>query len=573
MLSYLFTSSLLLFIFALGYFVFLRQSPALPLRRRVLLFGLMGILFLPLFPAPSLDWLVGEVPNPVAQIESWQQENALAQLPQPFDLTVEQGETMEEAIYQLAVERQPFWEDPFELAMVLYGLGVFFLLLRLGSGLFRLVRLHRRSTSTGAGDIRILAGGGEAFTFGATVYLSQAVYDSPDLEVILTHERAHAAQWHTFDALLAEVMRALFWFHPMAWWLREQVQLNLEYLADAAVLAAGYEKKDYQLSLVAHQQGVDFRTSLLPQFAAKGLKRRIQMMSFRAGSQVRSWVVTAGLVLVALVAFTVTNGKAQSVDTNNQAGDTTVPNTNFDVLYDGEPHELNIYFKRLPFPAEVAMIREELKYFYNRDFSVFQDCTDQAGTFTFGISTPNQVTHQVKFAAGEETTLPWRIQINKDGKGGSGGAVFRPQPLPEGAPDTDIFYRLDGAWVSVEITPDSPYTAKDLNAPPLPVAINCQLGLTPNNHGDFNIGKISTVTPIANSTPEEYVNSYIKGYEEGSGATTTGVKYFLSEKEVDWQEFYRQAIAPNQLLTLARRMGRDETLFVARLDPARVIGQ
>ncbi|MEM6769652.1 MAG: M56 family metallopeptidase, partial [Bacteroidota bacterium] len=292
MLPYFITSSLLLFLFALGYFVFQRQAPTLALRRRVLLLGLLGVALLPLLPSPTSFDLWGDQ-HPMEQIATWERDLAVDQLAEvPFEgLVVCADETMEEAIYALAEERQPFWRNPIELMLVIYGVGVLLFLIRMLGGLLRLGRLHRSSERTGDGKVRLLPGGTDAFTFGNTVYLSQTIYDSPEAEVILTHERAHAAQWHTFDALLAEAMRAAFWFHPMAWWLRVQVQLNLEYLADAAVLAAGYDKRDYQLSLVAHQQGVDFRTSLLPQFAAKGLKRRIQMMGFRAGSQVRSLVV------------------------------------------------------------------------------------------------------------------------------------------------------------------------------------------------------------------------------------------------------------------------------------------
>ncbi len=565
MLSYLFTSSVLLLVVALGYFIFLRQAPALALRRRVLLLGIFGAALIPLCPPPNLSPEIISA-QPVHQsLSEFTQHYEAYTSSEPISPTID-------APNNTLRTSTTFWY-PGKSLIALYLLGVLLLLSRIGIGLIRIISMRRKSFAAAENNVRILKEGNQAFTFGTTVYLSESVYYASDREVILTHERAHAQQWHTFDALLAEILRAVFWFHPMAWWLREQVQLNLEYLADAAVLGAGYDKRDYQLSLVAHQQGVDLRTSLLPQFAAKGLKRRIQMMGFRAGSQVRSWLATAGLVACTLLAFMVSEGKAQDIAADATAASSSVPNTDFGVLTNNEPHELDIFFKRLPSPLEVAALRQRLQVFYNRDFYIFHDCTDPAGTVTFGIGMPNKMTHQVKIAPGERTELPRRFQLKQDGEGGSGGAVFRPSPLPTDAPEGDVVYRLDGKWASISLNPNQPYTEQDFTAKPLSASLNCQLGLTADNAASFSIGRHSTTTPLQDSTPEEYVNSYIKGFAEGSGTKTVGIAFFLAEEEVSLTEFYAKAKADNQLLTVARRMNTSETYFVIRLDPVKIIGQ
>lgn len=309
MLSYLFTAALLLFAFSLGYYLFLRQQPTLPFRRRVLLLGIAGALLLPFCPAPPVaDFL--SAGNPVTKITEWQEGQLAPMTEAPFEIDPAAPVlTQALAIDDIMADHNSVLHNPAKLMILAYLLGVLLLLGRIALGLNRLRKLHRSSRASGEADVRLLADGGEAFTFRRTVYLSESVYYSADAAVILAHERTHAGEWHTFDALLAEAMRAVLWFHPLAWWVRDQVQLNLEYLADAAVLRAGYDKRAYQMSLVAHQQGTDLRTSLLPQYAAKGLKRRIKMMAFRAGSPVRSRLFCGGLVFACFATFALTNGE------------------------------------------------------------------------------------------------------------------------------------------------------------------------------------------------------------------------------------------------------------------------
>ncbi len=99
-----------------------------------------------------------------------------------------------------------------------------------------------------------------------------------DLQQILAHESEHVRQWHSADLLLAELQRIALWFNPFAWVHQRLVQVNLEYLADRAVLAGGYEKKEYQLNLLKTAlQTHEF--PLTNSFAQSLLKKRIKMMN------------------------------------------------------------------------------------------------------------------------------------------------------------------------------------------------------------------------------------------------------------------------------------------------------
>ena len=56
------------------------------------------------------------------------------------------------------------------------------------------------------------------------------------LLAVLAHEGAHAARRDPLVAGLASVNLCLFWFHPLAWWLRRTLSLTAEQVCDEAAL-------------------------------------------------------------------------------------------------------------------------------------------------------------------------------------------------------------------------------------------------------------------------------------------------------------------------------------------------
>ena len=63
--------------------------------------------------------------------------------------------------------------------------------------------------------------------------------------MVLTHEREHARRRDPLTQWLALLNRAIFWFHPLAWWLERKLAMLAEEACDAAVLAAGHSPHDY----------------------------------------------------------------------------------------------------------------------------------------------------------------------------------------------------------------------------------------------------------------------------------------------------------------------------------------
>ena len=95
------------------------------------------------------------------------------------------------------------------------------------------------------------------------------------LAVVLDHERAHVARRDPLVQWLALLNRAVFWFHPLAWWLERHLAALAEEACDADVLARGHSPEDYSECLLdlartsgrrtlQHQMGLPMPGSALP---------------------------------------------------------------------------------------------------------------------------------------------------------------------------------------------------------------------------------------------------------------------------------------------------------------------
>ena len=96
-------------------------------------------------------------------------------------------------------------------------------------------------------------------------------------EAILTHERAHIKNRHSWDLLLAEVCIFLQWFNPAAWLLKQELQTIHEYEADEWVINNGIDAKTYQLLIIKKAVGARLY-SIANSFNHSSLKKRITMM-------------------------------------------------------------------------------------------------------------------------------------------------------------------------------------------------------------------------------------------------------------------------------------------------------
>ena len=114
------------------------------------------------------------------------------------------------------------------------------------------------------------------FSWMKYIVLSEKDYAESG-ETILTHERAHIANLHSWDLILADLCVFFQWFNPAAWLLKQELQNIHEYEADEWVINHGIDAKKYQLLLIKKAVGTRLY-SMANNLNHSNLKKRITMM-------------------------------------------------------------------------------------------------------------------------------------------------------------------------------------------------------------------------------------------------------------------------------------------------------
>ncbi|MFC6268670.1 M56 family metallopeptidase [Frigoriflavimonas asaccharolytica] len=115
------------------------------------------------------------------------------------------------------------------------------------------------------------------FSFFKNLFWKDSILLQSDLgKQILKHEMVHIEQKHSIDKLCIEIITALFWFNPIFYLIKKEINLIHEYLADKKALKNSDTKAFAQMLLEAHFSG-----NVLPAtspFLNSNLKKRITML-------------------------------------------------------------------------------------------------------------------------------------------------------------------------------------------------------------------------------------------------------------------------------------------------------
>lgn len=187
-----------------------------------------------------------------------------------------------------------------------YLCGVSILLVRLLVQLISICRLRLRSTTVYINKVKILepAKPQPPFSFFGWIFLSPSRHTPEEQQEILDHELAHVRQHHSIDVLLTELHCIVCWLNPIVWLMKHEVRSNLEYLADARVLAQGHNRKGYQIHLLALSYPMAI-ANLYNHFNVSPLKKRINMMNKKRSSNAGILKYLLILPLCALISLVI----------------------------------------------------------------------------------------------------------------------------------------------------------------------------------------------------------------------------------------------------------------------------
>lgn len=141
-----------------------------------------------------------------------------------------------------------------------WGLGTIAVLLYLGAGLVSVLRVRRQSIQTEVPGLRVyLASVPGPMTFGVRrpivlVPLDFPTWSDAQRSAVLAHESAHIERFDCAWRWLSSLACAVYWCHPLVWWLAGALRADSELAADERAIQSGVPAVDYAEALVAIAQ-------------------------------------------------------------------------------------------------------------------------------------------------------------------------------------------------------------------------------------------------------------------------------------------------------------------------------
>ena len=195
--------------------------------------------------------------------------------------------------------------DVWAVIGMLYWVGVGLCVLRLLIRYAMLWHRLRRYTFVQQGRFRVAVTDREepSFSFFNYIVAGGGGMSEAELQQVLGHERLHAAQGHSWDVLLVQLVCCLLWFNPFVWLYGRDLREVHEYLADEAVLRQGGEGvyRSYLRLLYCQITGMKY-APIVNSFHFSTIKNRITMM--KQPKSRKGWVrAMAALPVAALLLF------------------------------------------------------------------------------------------------------------------------------------------------------------------------------------------------------------------------------------------------------------------------------
>jgi hypothetical protein len=156
-----------------------------------------------------------------------------------------------------------------------------------------------------------------SFSFLNWIFVNAEEINTNGNHNIINHELVHAAQYHSLDAIVIELLSAVMWFNPLIWLTRRWMQQLHEYLADEGVLNTGTNVLEYQALLVNQVAGG--RLICLPSGFNKSLiKKRLAMMTKTRTKQKKGYlIILLPLTGLMFLGLSFTNKKETPVAKSN----------------------------------------------------------------------------------------------------------------------------------------------------------------------------------------------------------------------------------------------------------------
>lgn len=156
------------------------------------------------------------------------------------------------------------------------------------------------------------------FSFFRNLFWKKSIeIDSPVGQQILKHEMVHIEQKHSWDKLLMQVSKSVFWFNLVFYFINKEINLIHEYLADNKAVKKSDTRAFAQMLLESHFSG-----SVIPvtsPFLSSNLKKRLTMLTKNQTKYSYARKLFALPILFFMVFAYMVNAKNKEITETNKA--------------------------------------------------------------------------------------------------------------------------------------------------------------------------------------------------------------------------------------------------------------
>ncbi len=291
LILYIVKVNLSLAVFYLLYVLLFRKDTFIKLRRYYFLSAIIFSLSYPLFTVSALGSLI-DFSVPPSQQET----------------SVFIGElSMESMLVEDSVQTTPSITLIEAMGAIMLT-GILFFIFRILWQLLSIIRIKWRSEKKQRYGYTVYHLQDEItpFSFFNWIFVHLETHTEEELKQILLHEQTHVSQCHSLDVILAEMLCIAFWYNPIVWFMKRDIAINLEYLADNAVLQKGVDTHKYQCNLL-QMNYPETAVQLINNFNVSQLKQRIIMMNSKKSPlrKLAKYLIVLPLALLLITANSV----------------------------------------------------------------------------------------------------------------------------------------------------------------------------------------------------------------------------------------------------------------------------
>lgn len=165
-----------------------------------------------------------------------------------------------------------------DLLMYCYLSIAAFFTIKMAISIYKIILLSINAKKQKAGNITYveLNHSQAAFSFFNLLFLNPSVAEK---NTILKHEMVHIQQKHSLDIIFFEIVQIIAWFNPVTYFIKKDIKLLHEYIADDITTDNDIHKHEYAMFLIQNSFGIVPNQIANQIFNQSILKRRINMLN------------------------------------------------------------------------------------------------------------------------------------------------------------------------------------------------------------------------------------------------------------------------------------------------------